>query len=231
MEQNVAEELMELLKKKKADFMPLSDLKKAPKALQDRLGLKSDATGPQIQKALEPHLGEVLMVKRGSRSAYLAFRQPDEVLLFRIVQKFEGKKPGVNNTPFRKSDYLTLLNRMLEQGVVRVKLDKNYSPLLCLAGETPQPQANDEAHDASEKKFKAAYQSLALGKSCARICDLRRHLGWSAREFDAALTSLRDAGKIQLQAGDTDFFTEEDIRESFMDENGFSKLTLKWRQR
>ena len=235
MERSVTEELVELLKKKKADFMPLSLLNKAPKALRDRLKLAPGANGAQIAKALLPHFGEVLMLKNGSRSAYLAFKLSDEALLLRIVRKLEGKKPSVNNVPFKKSEYLTLLNRLLEQGAIRVKLDKNYGPLLYPAKETPPEtsQANNETHveDVSEKKFNAAYRALERGKFYVRICDLRRYLGWSAQDFDTMLTVLRDAGKIQLQTGDAEFFTEEDIRESFTDENGFCKLTVKWRQR
>jgi len=237
MVRSVAEELIEVLKKKKADFISLSNLKKVmPAALRKRLELTDKSNGTLIEKALLPHLDETLMIKRVSKmSAYLAFKQPDEVLLFRIVQKLEGKKPSANNIPFKQDEYLSILNRMLEQGMIRVSLGKDSKktvvPLLFTADIKPVglPSAN-KSNDVSEEKFKETYFELERGNFYIRICDLRRCLGWGVQEFDAMLAGLRDAGKIQLQTGDMDFFTEDDIRESFTDENGFRKLTMMWRQ-
>jgi hypothetical protein len=59
---------------------------------------------------------------------------------------------------------------------------------------------------------------------------MRRRLNWPAQEFDAMLRDLRDAGQLQLQGGDTDFFTKQDVQDCFVDENGFTMLTMKWRQ-
>ena len=231
MERNVTEELVEILGKKKVDFISLSNLKAAlPVALKNRLGLKSGSNGAQIAKSLSPHLGEALMLKQ----KYLALKQTDESLLCGIVRKNNGKIPRMDRVPFKKDEFLAVLNRLIEQGVIRVKIKSDYKPLLVpadegnAAGNASSPQAKDA--DASGENFKKAYFELERGKFYVRICDLRRHLGWTARAFDAMLTGFRDDGKIQLQGGDTDFFTEEDIRESFIDENGFRKLTVMWRQ-
>ena len=226
MERSVPEELAELLKKKNTDFLSMSKLHEAQSAALKKLKLKEKMPLAKIVEKLEPHLGNDLAIRNVGKSKYLTFKLSDEVLLFRIVQKSAGKKPGAQYLPFQKAEYLTLMNRLLEQGVIRVKLDKNYGPLLYPA------QKFDEAHgkDVCEEKFKEAYFELERGRFYVRICDLRRHLGWGAREFDRVLTGLRDAGKIQLQGGDIDYFTKEDIGASFIDENGTLKLTAMWRQ-
>ena len=226
MERSVSEELAEVLKKKKADFMSMSNLNKAmPAALRKRLGLTSGANGTRIAKGLSPHLGETLMI----RGKYLAFKQTDEALLCRIVQKNNGKIPRMDRIPFKKDAFLAILNQLIEQGAVRVKISNEYKPVFSLADDVAPPPARKAAH-VSAQRFQEAYFELERGRFYVRICDLRRHLDWAAREFDTILTELRDCGKIQLQGGDTDYFTEEDIRESFIDENGFRKLTMMWRQ-
>jgi len=231
MERSVTDELVEVLMKKKADFLTMSQLnKELPAALRKQLGLTSNSKGPQIEKALSPHIGETLRLKSG-RKIYLTFKQPDEVLLFRVIQKSNWKIPSSAIVPFKKDEIFTVLNHLLEKGVIRVKkINKDYKILLLApAGGASSPQTLEVAH-VSEEKFKEAYFELERGKFYVRICDLRRRLGLTAQEFDTMLTSLRDAGKIQLQTGDTDFFSQEDIRDSFCDENGFRKLTMMWRQ-
>ena len=223
-ERNITEELVEALNKKKADFLTFSQA--LSDALKKRLGLMKKPTVAQIVKALQPHLGEVLMPK----GKYLAFKQTDEELLRCVLQKKNWKIPASNQMPFKKDEFFDTLNQLLEKGVVRVKkIDKDKKVLLLApAGEPSSPSLFKT--ERTEEVFKAAFQALEQGKFYARICDMRRHLGWNAQEFDAMLTGLRDAGKIQLQTGDTDFFSEEEIRDSFRDENGFRKLTMMWRQ-
>ena len=229
MERNVTRELVEILKKKKTDFMSLSNLNKAlHAALKKQLGLTSGSSGAQIAKSLSPYVGEALMIRQN----YLALKQTDELLLRGIVQKNNGKIPRMDRIPFKKDEFLAVLNRLIEQGAIRVTINSDYKPIFAPVAPADgkvqrQPQKDGSI---SGEKFKEAYFELERGKFYVRICDLRRHLGWAVQEFDAMLTGLRDKGKIQLQGGDTDFFTEEDIRESFIDENGFRKLTMMWRR-
>ncbi|MDR1650080.1 MAG: hypothetical protein LBR71_07445 [Synergistaceae bacterium] len=222
METSVAERLAECLKKKKTDYMTLGSL---PDALKRRLTGKAKPSAAELEKCIAPHLGEGLTLRRGGRGAYLAFGQSEESLLLQIVRKRAGKTPSVNNIPFRKEKYISVLNRLIEQGKVLVRLDKDYRPALLPAPETGGREAEGE----TEEQFESAYRALEGGKFFVRVCDLRRRLGWAEREFDRMAAALRDAGKIQLQAGDTAYFSKRDIADSFVDENGFRMLTLMWR--
>ncbi|MDR2529554.1 MAG: hypothetical protein LBD04_11175 [Synergistaceae bacterium] len=227
MKRSITEDLTEALKKKKADFIGLKNL---PKPLQRRLGVTAGMSAKQIEDVLSPHLGDSLTIKKGGK-AYLAFRQPDEDLLFHLVQKYAGSVPRLDRIPFKKDELLSILNRLIEQGTVRVKIttdSKGYRPFLIPTEGDVSLQQRKSA-SVSKEKFKETYFELEHGNFYVRICDLRRRLGWTVQEFDAMLIQLRDDEKIQLQAGDIDFFSEEDIRESFIDENGFRRLTLMWR--
>jgi predicted Rossmann fold nucleotide-binding protein DprA/Smf involved in DNA uptake len=127
--------------------------------------------------------------------------------------------------PFKKDQFLPLLNQLLEKDVIRVKkINKDYKLLLLTPVESAPPPPKP-----LPDQFKEAYSELERGRSYVRICDLRRHLGLTVQEFDKTLTDLRDTGKIRLQDGSTGF-TEEDVREGFIDENGFRSLIVIWRQ-
>jgi hypothetical protein len=247
METSLTERLTECLRRKKADYMTLGSL---PGPLKKRLTGKTGPSAAELKKHITPHLGENLMLKQGGRYAYLAFRQPDETLLLHIIMKRAGKTPSANNTPFKKEEFLAVLNRLIEQGKVFVKINKDYKPVLspallpalCPAPDAGEGEAGEKVGEkkaengqedgrksVSEEEFGNAYRELEGGKFFVRVCDLRRRLGWTEREFDGMAAALRDAGKIQLQAGDTAYFDEKDIADSFVDENGFRMLTLMWR--
>jgi hypothetical protein len=222
-ETGVTERLAECLRKKKADYMTLGSL---PGSLKKRLTGKSKPAAAELERHAAPYLGEGLTLRRGGRYVYLAFRLPEESLLLGVLRKRAGKAPSANNTPFRKEEFVAVLNRLLEQGRVLVRLDKDCKPLLF-----PAPDDVEAGREAgtgkSEADFESAYRELEGGKFFVRVCDLRRRLNWGP-EFDRMAAALRDAGKIQLQAGDTDYFSARDIADSFVDENGFRMLTLMW---
>ena len=104
MERSVTEELADVLKKKKVDFLTLNQLNDALSAeLRERLGLAKGSKGAQIEKALSPYRGEAFTLKRLGKSTYLIFKLPEEVLLFRILQKNNWKISRIKTTPDRKS--------------------------------------------------------------------------------------------------------------------------------
>jgi hypothetical protein len=222
METSVAERLAECLKKKKTDYMTLGSL---PDSLKRRLTGKASPSVAELKKCIAPHLGEMLTLRQGARAVYLALGQSEESLLLQIVRKRAGKAPSAHNTPFKKEEYVSVLNRLIERGKVLVRLKKDCEPALFPAPETDAREAKDE----TEEQFESAYRALEGGKFFVRVCDLRRRLKWTDRAFDGMAAALRDAGKIQLQAGDTAYFSERDIADSFVDENGFRMLTLMWR--
>jgi len=233
---NITEELAKILRNEEANFLNIIELNKnLSSELRKELGLKSASAAEKIKETLDEKciIDDKLFIKKIARSFYLVFRQPDKRFLLldmqKLMQKLDGKRLSKSNVPFiDEPGYMALLNCLIKEGQVSVKLGmdskKNIIPLFSAINKAlPLPKPTIEA-------FKAAFQALEQGKFYARICDMRRRLGWSAQEFDAMLTGLRDAGKIQLQTGDTDFFSEEEIRDSFRDENGFRKLTMMWRQ-
>jgi hypothetical protein len=73
--------------------------------------------------------------------------------------------------------------------------------------------------------FEAAYAALERDQHTV-IWKLREALSWSVERFDNMLCRLRDDGRYQLQAGDTEHMTKKQIKAGFTDENGFHFLTV-----
>jgi hypothetical protein len=81
----------------------------------------------------------------------------------------------------------------------------------------------------SEQAFWDSFDKVVQGAGdykFAKIANLRRDLDWSKEQFDNTLKNLRDKGVLQLIDGDTDYFTKQDIADSFTDENGFRFLNV-----
>jgi len=85
----------------------------------------------------------------------------------------------------------------------------------------------------SEESFRDMFDEAAKfrGGLYARISDMRKLLGWTKDQFDGMVKNLRDKGHLQLQTGDTNYYTDDDMKNSFIDENGVQSLTLKFRPR
>jgi len=236
MEQNMTEQLVKFLQEKKVDFVTLSKL---PASLKKQLGLISGAKAADVVKSLTPHLSGRLEIRKKSNSTYLLLKQPLDDVLLRVLSPRGGETVGKlkMKVPFKPDEVGEALNQLVDKGSIKIKLNKSLLPCVYPAegeGNVKKDTVTDPSVDprviVGEEPFRVAFRKLAGGKSYVRICDMRRCLNWSAQDFDAMLKKLRNAGQLQLQEGDTDFFTKQDIDESFVDENGFRMLTMKWRQ-
>ncbi|GHS85432.1 hypothetical protein AGMMS49957_01530 [Synergistales bacterium] len=221
MEPSVTERLVKFLRDQGTDFVTLGKLSALPAELKKQITPKG-RFGANVQKTILPYLGDALILKRGSRSTYLVLKQGDEDLLFGVVAARAGKSLGVisRSIPFKKDDFLATLNSLLEHGRVRVtKINKSgggYVPCLAPASGLPSPGLS-----VSEEAFLSAFGELEWTRAFVRICDLRRRLGWPRADFDAMLRKLRDAGTVQLHAGNVTTQTHSEIEDGFVDENGY----------
>jgi hypothetical protein len=206
------------------DFVTLGKLSALPADLRKQI-VRKGKFGAEIQKAIAPYLGDALTLKRGSRSVYLVLKQTDEDLLFGIVAARAGKSLGVisRGIPFKKDDFFITLNRLLEQGYVRVTNIAQSGVLFLAPCGAKQKTASSapSVSPISKEAFMSAFGELEWARAFVRICDLRRRLGWPRADFDAMTRKLRDAGTIQLHAGNVTTQTPDEVEDGFVDENGY----------
>jgi hypothetical protein len=238
MEQNITDQLVEFLRNKKVDFILLSGLSTP---LRKVLGLNSSAKPKEIEKNIAPHLGDKLKIRNKGISPCLCLVQPLDEMVFHALSPKGGETVGQlgKKVPLKKEELPDPLNILVDKGLIQIKLSKTSLPCLYrISAKSPQdapvtfqkeePRSGEEPR--TEEEFRAAFWELERGEIFVDIYALRRRLGWPREVFDAMLQKLRDAGMIQLHAGDTTTMTADEIADGFVDKNGFRMGTVTWKK-
>ena len=236
---SVAGELLEVLRLSGKDFMTLSAMREAMSAqLRKRLGLTGKKlTAPSLKKIFESHLDETLDIRTNGRYTYLVVVRNPEDLIVDFVREHPGRMAGglATSLPFKKADFLSLLNGLLKKARLYAVLKDDYKArffvsegLGMLRAENSTLPAEDDTFDGRREQLHTAFRELDRGSTFVRICDLRRRLGWPRAVFDDMLRRLNDEEVIQLHAGDVSLMTREQVEDSFVDENGFMMGTMTW---
>ena len=241
---SVAGELLEVLRHSGKDFMTLSAMREAmTPQLRKRLGLTGKKlTAPSLKKIFEPHLDETLEIRTNGRYTYLVVVRNPEDLIADFVREHPGRMAGglVTSLPFKKADFLSLLNGLLKKARLYAVLKDDYKARFFVSegaggmartgvrAERPMPPLEDDTLDERRERFHAAFRELDRGSIFVRICDLRRRMGWPREVFDDMLRRLRDDEVVQLHAGDVTLMTPEQVEDGFVDENGFRMGTMTW---
>ncbi|MFO7973230.1 MAG: hypothetical protein R6V12_01190 [Candidatus Hydrogenedentota bacterium] len=237
---DIQDRLVEFLRKKNRDFVPLGQLKKLPKAVRDAIGIRSSDSGAKLEDRMRPHLTDRMIILNGSRTKYLAFNQPREVLVATLVREKPGKSLGQLGQlcPLQKAPFVDAVNALLKLGQVQCEIGQNYSVKLFPADAEPPGAGKPRGEGGKELQgdgedhtlFARACRQLDRGQQYIRIHELRDALGWPRERFDRILEALRDDGTIQLHTGDISTMSEEEVRKSYVDENNFFLATLTWRE-
>jgi len=224
--------LVEFLQKKDRDFVTLKQLQKSPKAVRDAVGIRSSDSVAKLEERLRPHLTDRLTILNGSRTKYLAFNQPHDVLVATLVREKPGKSLGQlgQSCPLQKAPFVDAVNSLLKRGQVRCEIGKDYGVKLFPADAEPRDAAQPPGEGGDRTLFGEACQRLNRGQEYIRIHEVRDALGWPRERFDRTLEALRDEGALQLHTGDVSTMSQEEVHKSYVDENNFFLATLTWRE-
>ena len=237
---DVAEELRKVLRANEKRFMTLPAVKeKLSSQLRKHLGMTGRRLkAPSLKKILEPHLDDTLEIRTNGRYTYLVAVGDPGDLIADFIEKNPGKLAGglSASLPFRKAEFLSLLNSLMKEGRLYAVLKDDYKacffvpegPGAAGRAERPTPPLEDDTLDERRERFHAAFRELDRGSIFVRICDLRRRMGWPREVFDDMLRRLRDDEVVQLHAGDVTLMTPDQVEDGFLDENGFRMGTMTW---
>ena len=82
-----------------------------------------------------------------------------------------------------------------------------------------------------QKTFQKAYNEAIKGRTySAPIHKIRSILNWSREHFDKTLDELEKAFAVHLISGKTTDYTAKEIQESYVDDFGALRLTVRWMQ-
>ncbi len=233
--------------KEKKNYLTVSQLlTKFGKTGLKQFDLSAKPSGKELESTLSPFLGTNLMFLKKASSLYLVFNMPLHELIFETFLEKINKGPFspatlAQHLPMKKDEYVKAVNFLLETGRITVKINDKFivsvqsvsgtpsASATPTASPIPSPQPTAPPQHTERELFKAAFDKLDRGRIYVRICYMRRELGWSEERFNALLRKLRADGTIQLHAGDVSTMTEEDVNQSYTDENNFFYATLTWK--
>lgn len=221
----------DLLKKKKKDYLTVTQIRDGlPALLLKHFGIvkkKSGAT--DVLKKLKPYLGSTIWEYRGARTAYIGFNMPTEKLILNKIRQSPGLSPKnlAKNLPVSKKDFISNLNKLLEAGTVVCTFNESYSVVLNISGRTELAMP-ETGHPDARLAFRTAYNEISKGNGLVRIHRIRESLGWPEGRFDSVLKDLMSDYTIELHGGDPSTLTEQEIKDSYTDENGVLYINVTW---
>ena len=228
---DVAEELRKVLRANEKRFMTLPAVReKLSSQLRKHLGMTGRRLkAPSLKKILEPHLDDTLEIRTNGRYTYLVTVGDPGDLIADFIEKKPGKLAGglAASLPFRKAEFLNLLNGLMKEGRLYAVLKEDYKARFFVS-EEPGGRVGADTFDKRREQLHSAFRELDRGSTFVRICDLRRRMGWPREVFDDMLRRLRDDEVVQLHAGDVTLMTPEQVEDGFVDENGFRMGTMTW---
>ncbi len=193
---------------------------------------------------LGPHLDENVQIYQKGSLIYLSLDSRDVMVLRRLRHAKSSptfKMLRKNVAPLSADGFAQAVNELLADGKVKCFFRGDH-PVLSAADSVPvkvsedmKPVREKEAKkdDAESGKdpeaFRAAMDVVGKGRRMVYIYMVRRHLNWSRERFDGLIRNLRGQYHIQLHGGDPSVMTEDQVKDSFVDEKGVLHISVSWR--
>lgn len=223
---NIGDAILRVLDRRGNDFLTLSQFLQAAGArLRNALGVKKGMKGREALPQLQPHLHAGLRTYTRGASIFICKDLPPAQIILKRFKEQQKLSPKAlaRHLPFGKADFIDVLNCLLRDGLVACTFNADYHPALQLA-------RGASAFQDERTAFKAAYDAVSPGARYIRIHRVRQHLNWPRERFDQVLRELSTDYIIALHGGDPSIMTEQEIKDSYMDENNLLCITLTWEQ-
>jgi len=232
----IEQEIINILDKEEKDYVTLNSLKKKGSIMR-LLNLNKKPSQSDIKKKLQPHVHQAIRITEGFNQKWFAARNiSDKELVFNSIQSNPRSLPQLRkNFVLKTQRLLTIVPEMVSSGQLSFWLKSDKFVMQLTANEFEQskemPQEEESCHitETDHQQMKEAYDHVGQGKSFVRIYQLREHLGWSRNRFDKTIEDLARKLMIQLHRSDPSVLSEEEIKNSYNDNDLGLCITLTWR--
>lgn len=228
--------LTDALKSSEFGFFSLTGLKYAlKKDIRKLFELSSNSNVDDIKEKVKPYaIGEVKLYYKNYNYILLKNLNIEETVLKYIEKNPNKSQLQVKNAiPIVDGVIIQTINSLIKEGKVFVDFNENsnYTPRLKIFQNQFSALKIEKNTEPDERSlFKKSYNDLIRGKRYVEICEIRRELGWERNRFDRLLEKLRDEDEIFLQPADTSTMDEQDVKDSFVDENNQLMIIVSWRK-
>lgn len=235
---NLAKILTDIVKKTESKYLLLTSLYKLINTEDRKLfGLHSGMKTDEIANKIYPIIGDDLQPYKIKTSNYVVLKNCEMQIVIHYIQNNPNKThlQVIQVIPLDDIVIINSINKLIKEGSVSVYFDEKvkpkYSPkLFSLQNQVPIPKTEVWVESDDKSLFKKSYDNLIRGKRYIKIYDIRRKLGWDRDRFDRLLEKLRDEDLIFLQPADTSIMDDQDVRDSFIDENNLLMVIVSWRK-
>lgn len=232
-EKSIADSIQSILEAHKG-FMKVKDLPGSMSFdMKRKLGFmnKKNVSAAAIRKAIESKAEDrFIFTKKGSVLYILIPCDPSEFVL--AVLNDNPVSPNIINRtlPFNKHDLISILNELEETSRIKIILNENFEPriILSVGSEGREERSTALSGEYTLDRFREAFDKCDNGRTFVHISDMRKALGWPREVFDGMLRDLRDKEELQIYLADETTMTPDEVRDCFIDENGFRMGTVTW---
>lgn len=227
MENPIEDQIISLLKRNNKDCLSIRQISAGlPIAVLRQFGLGKSSPPADISAAFSRFLDNALRQYKKGRSYYIGLNISAEEMVMNAIRRRPGLSSKIlcKNLPIPGKDVIEAINHLSEQCRIRLRLSDTHGVSLRPAPDEP----SDEQPDNGRTAFKAAYDKIGKGRGFVRIHRIREELGWSEARFDYLLKQLMAEHIAELHGGDPSQLSEQQIRDSFSDDNGRLYITMTW---
>jgi len=220
-------------------YLPIKTMvRNIPQDLRTRLEIKVNAPVKKLRSQVERLLGQRLKVFSAKKSTYIGKNLENAEIISDIVQDHPeiSLKMVCQKVPVTKQQTIETINEMIQNGILIPRINDKLNIFLTL---NKQPDEQTEGKDTPvdpqnvdedlTSTFHEAYKTIGKGRNFIRIHRIREHLNWPGDQFDAVMKSLVQNYQVELHGGDPSSMSDDEIANSFKDENGQLFLTISWR--
>ena len=230
-EKNIAGFIQSILEQHKG-FMKVKDIPASLSLdMRRELQLKRKEPVKTIMNAVEPVLRDrFVFVSKGAEQFILLPEEPSEFVISFLasLNKPTGPKTIRKSLPFMKTeDLIRILSELAEKGRIKIVLNDKFEPRVVLC-DTQKSESSIASGEYTREKFREAFEACDNGRTFVHIPDMRKVLGWPREVFDEMLRKLRDEEVLQIYRADESTMTADEVKDCFVDENGFRMGTVTW---
>jgi len=231
---HIEQEILSYFNKINKDYCTLAQIRNGlTKESRMQTGITQKTPPTIVKKKLLPYLKKDVCITNGYKSnLFITKKIGDEKLIINAIEKKPQSSASLKlHFPIPNNRLVIILSQLISSGQLKVELDQNHKVKLSVSQNAiniADTVTIDRIVD-DRILLKQAHDAVCNGRTYVRIHEIRDYLNWSKERFDLTLESLARDYAIQLHYGDPSLLTAEELKHSYLDNDGEICITLTWR--
>jgi len=225
--------IIKIFDDQEVNYLTIKKLKRKSK-IKKILRLTDKMSNTDIKNKLLPHINNAIRVVKGYKTGLYVTRNISDAEI--IINAIKKKPCSLNQLkvyfPIQANKLVQLVSQMVMSGQLCVNFTVKGIINLSITNNNTEKNESilPEIKTRSDReKMKEAYDHVGGGHSFVRIHAMREYLNWSTDRFNQTLEQLTRELVIQLHCGDPSALTEQQLEDSYLDDEKQVCITITWR--